>query len=520
MPKEQILVNDIVTQHRERMLNLKKYYPFFRLSEVSFSWFKDGEYADRLDMGYILMAVLRFFIEENNFKERDVTYGMYFDFMTSCIKRDFGIELSAEDNKVLADYIFDKMKNDGRPFNFEYYDPVDRVKRVSRVKLLESRIQDGTVWYSISSDGIEFYLDTKEIRDESKISVEQLLLEKMIKSSDFKGGAEVIRRINNEVDRLWSHRNKVREMLADDVFAGVEEYEKFFDTGIKWFDEEQKLFVRNKELIEGALKRAEGEKETGESDKFYRTVSQIYRLDTELKVAMNNHSRLLRACTELGIEADEAVRRAKLGRLRSRFDFRDALKTMMDNDRPDMLEFAVKPFMALNTHKTFDLSKIEDILNYHPQVQEKAEKVSQEKAESIVFEDELDEARFEANARTLTLILLEMLRGKDSFSLREYNDTVKRIFSDEIDQNGDYYAFLVHLCGKDSYTVGSDKTEDETFLEAIIQDFAGKEENGEFAGMKFRIIFPEDEAYEIDMGNGRSVTDFVIERIKNGEQKS
>ena len=55
MPKEQILVNDIVTQHRERMLNLKKYYPFFRLSEVSFSWFKDGEYADRLDMGYILM---------------------------------------------------------------------------------------------------------------------------------------------------------------------------------------------------------------------------------------------------------------------------------------------------------------------------------------------------------------------------------------------------------------------------------------------------------------------------------
>ena len=137
-----------------------------------------------------------------------------------------------------------------------------------------------------------------------------------------------------------------------------------------------------------------------------------------------------------------------------------------------------------------------------------------------MFEDELDEARFEANAGTLTLILLEMLREKDSFSLREYNDTVKRIFSDEIDQNGDYYAFLVHLCGKDSYTVGSDKTEDETFLEAIIQDFAGKEENGEFAGMKFRIIFPEDEAYEIDMGNGRSVTDFVIERVKNGEQKS
>ena len=122
MPQEHILVNDIIADHKERMLNLRKYYPFFKLSEVSFSWFKDGIY-DNLDMGYILMAVLRFFIEENNFKERDVTYQMYYDFMSACIRRDFAVTLTPEDNKVLVDYIFDKLKNDGRPFMFEYYDP-------------------------------------------------------------------------------------------------------------------------------------------------------------------------------------------------------------------------------------------------------------------------------------------------------------------------------------------------------------------------------------------------------------
>ena len=93
MPKEHILVNDIIADHRERMLNLKKYYPFFKLSEVSFSWFKDGIY-DNLDMGYILMAVLRFFIEENNFKERDVTYNMYYQFMTEFIRSDLRIALN------------------------------------------------------------------------------------------------------------------------------------------------------------------------------------------------------------------------------------------------------------------------------------------------------------------------------------------------------------------------------------------------------------------------------------------
>ena len=220
MPKEQVLVNDIIAEHRERMLNLKKYYPFFRLSEISFSWFMDGKY-DNLDMGYILMAVLRFFIEENNFKEQAVTYSRYAEFMTECLKRDFDIVLEPEDNKVLVDYIFDKLKNDGKPFSFTYYDPVDKVKKVSRVKLLESRIQDGTVWYSISSDGIEFYLDTKEIKDESKISIEQLLLEKMIQSEDFRGGTQVVMRINQEVERLWYRKNQVIELLTADVFSGM-----------------------------------------------------------------------------------------------------------------------------------------------------------------------------------------------------------------------------------------------------------------------------------------------------------
>lgn len=64
MRKEHILVNEIITDHRERMLNLKKYYPFFELAKTSFSWFMEGRYEDRLDMGYIIMAVLRFLLKK------------------------------------------------------------------------------------------------------------------------------------------------------------------------------------------------------------------------------------------------------------------------------------------------------------------------------------------------------------------------------------------------------------------------------------------------------------------------
>lgn len=231
--------------------------------------------------------------------------------MKSCILRDFGIVAGDREYKELTDFVFDKLKNDGRPFSFVYYDPVDRIKKTSRVRLLESRIEDGVVWYSISPEGIEFYLDTKEIRDESRISVEQLLLEKMIKSKDFKGGTEVIRRINEEVKRLRIKKNQVMELLTTDIFAGLDSYKEFFNTGIKWFDEEQKLFVKNKELIETALKRTENDINPVQGESF-RTGREIHRLDTELKVAMNNHSELLKACTELGIKADEIIKKANL----------------------------------------------------------------------------------------------------------------------------------------------------------------------------------------------------------------
>ena len=363
MPQENILVNDIITDHRERMLNLKKYYPFFKLSEVSFSWYKEGIY-DSLDMGYILMAVLRFFIEENNFKERDVTYSEYADFMSRCIRRDFNLNPPQGDMGVLVDYIFDKLKNDGKPFVFRYFDPVDRKKKISRVRLIESRIEDGTVWYSVSPEAIEFYLDTKEIKDESRISIEQILLEKMIKSKDFKGGTDVVRRINKEVDRLWLKKNQVMALLAADIFSGLEAYEDFFNTGIKWFDEEQKLFIKNSELISAAQKRAESDKSNDDYASYLKITGEIYQLDTELKIAMNNHLRLLSACTQLGIMADEMVKKAKLGRLRPSFDFRNALQLAMKQDDITLLGPLVRPIMGLNINKTFGIRRIEELLTY------------------------------------------------------------------------------------------------------------------------------------------------------------
>ena len=220
MALKHVMINDIIAEHSARMQNLKKYYPFFVLNETTFTQYKEGKYAF-LDMGYITMASLRFFINENNFHEKDVTYEEYEDFLRELLTRDFKLEEEPVELRELISYIFDKIKNDGRAFEFHFYDPEVRENKVARVKLIDSHIAQGTVYYTITPEGIEFYLDTKEIKDESKINVSQLLLEKMINANNFKGGIDVVRRINSQVISLIEQKEQVVKLIGVDLLEGA-----------------------------------------------------------------------------------------------------------------------------------------------------------------------------------------------------------------------------------------------------------------------------------------------------------
>lgn len=466
------MLNDIITEHRERMLNLKKYYPFFKLIDVSFSQFQEGKY-EMLDMGYIVMGILRFFIEENNFKEKDVTYPEYLEFITGLLKRDFGLIVSEAEYKEVSDYIFDKVKNDGKPFAFPYYDPVEKKKCISRMKILESTIRDHTVWYSISSDAIEFYLDTKEIKDESRISVQQLLLEKMIQTQNFQGGKEVIVRINEEVARLQRRKNEIMELLTKDVFSGIDAYEEFVHTGIRWFADEEKLFKKNKDFIEAALAKMEHAGGSGEG--YYRTLNEIYELDSQLQIAMTRHGELLKACTDMQKITEEAVRRAKLGRLRSHMDFGTLLSDMVKKDDAEVLERLLSPLFLPHIKRRFAFASLDEALTVKPEKQEQAEKIVEKKPQEIVFEDEVEEARIQKNYTFLMENLLAALAKKATFTLSEFGEAMSRLYSPEILKNADYYSFFVNLCQKQRYTVGGQMAT-ESFLDGILSEsFAAHE---------------------------------------------
>ena len=490
MAQEYTMMYDIVSQHSERMQNLKRYYPFFRLQEITLSQYKDGQYG-HLDMGYIVFAVLRFFIEENHFNDRHVTYAMYEGFMRDFLSGEYGLA-AGEDVRELTLYIFDKLCNDGRPFVYSYYDPSQKHSVEARVKLIDSHFVANELVYFVTSDAIEFYLDTKEVKDESKITTEQILLEKMIRLKNFRGGLDVIRRINGEVGRLMVRKDEVVGLLHHNVFAGVQALEDFSKTGLAWFAQEQKLFATNKELVDKALLKAETE-QLSEDGAYKYTLEDIYQLEHELKRAIRRHSHLLEACTQLQIQADEIISRAKHSRFRNVFSFDDYLDKMVSLDRTDGLEALVKPLLDMNLHKTFNLYQLDDMLDYKPDEQEKGEVVGSGREQQYVYEDDVAEERIATNFDIFLKVLFEQLMSRGSFDLKFLNHMYEMKFTDNILKNGDYYAYIVHLSQKKEYDLDAIKKAQDTFLEGIIARYLEKRGGHDFDGLRFDLEFIPEE---------------------------
>lgn len=512
MALKHMMINDIISEHSARMQNLKKYYPFFVLCDTTFSQYRDGKYSF-LDMGYITMASLRFFINENNFHEKDITYEEYEHFLRELLKRDFGVDEEEADEKQLVLYIFDKLKNDGRAFEFKFYDPETKSSKIARVKLIDSRVEEGAVYYYITSEGIEFYLDTKEIKDESKINISQILLEKMINSNNFKGGIDVVKRINSQVKQLSLEKEGVLKLLGVDVFEGTKAYERYMETTAKWFNDEQKLFAKNKALVDKAIERAAYEKSGGGSTALRsRALEDISSLETELKKTIYNHSQLISETMELTKLADSIISRAKLRKLRPVFDFRQMLTRMMEKDRPEDMEHVLMPFFSPKLTKSFSVRSIDNMLLLKADDRENGEKLEKHKLDpDFEYEDEILDRKIGQNFYMMFMELLDQIKKWKRIDLKQFNGILEIKFGDEIYKNRDYYSFLIHLAGKKAYNIGKMLEKQETMLEEIVAGHMKDEDITTFKELSFSIDMNSDEVINL-IPEDTYVTNMVFNR--------
>lgn len=497
-----ILTNDIIKNHTERMLNLRKFYPFFSILQSGISApSESGDVA--IDMGYITLAVLRYLINENNFNEREVTRPEVRRFLAEILTRDYELTMSKSEMENLTDSIFDKLTNGGKAFEISFFDPADRKTKIIRVRLIEANVHESEVTYSITEEGIEFYLSTKEMKDESRISTDQLLLEKLIKAENYSGGIDVISRINLEVSSLHKKRDEAVALLLSDVHAGTAAVDDFMASTSRWFEEERKSFTKSRELVDKAASRLDRSSNG-------KAVRDITRLETLLKQAIDNHSRLIKASAELSRFADEMVSRKKMQILRNTFDFEEALSSLEKVDAPDRLAALISPLLTPKCEKSFQISMIDSIVLKKINQDDVTEKVEHQAADlSFRYEDEILSEQTGRNFAMLFRELLERLEKWDKLTLREYNAILEMKFTGDIYKNRDYFAYLVHLSEKDNYSIRGMLEQQETFLEELAVKYMTDADKERFADLRFRLVFGDEEVTIEES----SVTDITFERM-------
>ena len=68
------------------------------------------------------------------------------------------------------------------------------------------------------------------------------------------------------------------------------------------------------------------------------------------------------------------------------------------------------------------------------------------------------------------------LNKSDILTLGEFNNIMSEAYGEAVLNNADYYSFFVNLCQKDSYVIGGDNMQSETFLDDILKEgFEGSE---------------------------------------------
>ena len=331
----------------------------------------------------------------------------------------------------------------------------------------------------------------------------------MIRSENFAGGIEVVKRINNEVGKLSLKKKEVLDLLGYDVFAGAKASEEYMATVAKWFEEESKLFEKNRALIDKAYSKANSESGSV-------VLKEIHKLDTELKKTIIRHGELIRETIELQNIADEMIGRAKLRKLRPVFQFRDALQKAMKQDRADRLGMLMAPLFMPKLTKSFAVESVDRMLESKADNADYGEKIEKKQVDAdYVYEDELEEERIGENFGRLFEELLEQLWKHGKTTLPELMAIYEIKFGKEIYRNGDVYSFLVHLAQKNRYEFKHMQDKQDTFLEGIVMSRLSVEKKDKYGNMVFEIFF--DVGNILNFGDTKdesfSITDMRFETV-------
>lgn len=311
-----------------------------------------------------LVMLVLCFIMEKSLVEETCTKNDVANFIRRLDAEYLKKNISDEEYLPIVEYIIkDCLQNSGIPHYFSTYNfEANREEKIN-VKLIDDkRISMGTenvYTYYMTPQGYKFMFNTLEIEDALKVSIEQFKLNLSIKKRNFnaaRNNADSLFNISKtQIQRINYFIKRVKEDIGN---AGIEEYEKIYNSTFSSIDEQKEGYANLYELI-GRVENSivESNNNGVEREAIRKEIEDVSYIKNRLKFIINEQSNLLLKQQQLQKIYNEAVDNILFIGFENRLDFEDVIIKRFE-ENPDLsypLIKILRPLFMPDTNKFFNI---------------------------------------------------------------------------------------------------------------------------------------------------------------------
>ncbi|WP_321416538.1 hypothetical protein [uncultured Methanomethylovorans sp.] len=462
----------------ERLRRLKNSFPFFKLYLYS----KEKKYP--YDVPYIAIDILTLLIEEGTLRGHSLPMERIEEHIEQILAE---IYPSHEYNtKEVTRLVLELLETDrnGSTYLFEHVNPIGKEPSHYNVSLIRYNIS--TKGYDMTDDGLDFMISTKELPEESRISIGLILFKKQIEKGSFASALNTIQELNLNVMRK---KELKQELLKKMLYRGtgiVESCSKYTKEVYDQLNEEEELFEEVRKSLHAIIKYQDGSEVTRGSglNLSKEDLDVLNKIDPELNHGYGLHSGLLKDFTSFSEEADKIMKSRIKSCFNMKWRFRETLESNVRMNRAnDAHIIGMQPLFLPRVPQHFSIFKI-----FEPQIVSRKKETIEETqtknewSKSKLLDDMVKE-RQRNNFRIYGYCLLDILVQRNGESdLQTYLKHIDGTLGTDALYNIDLIPFLLELNNRSQ---DSDPKDNNNLFQThfYLQDYENIEnEDDEIAG--------------------------------------
>lgn len=413
-----------------------------------------------LPISSIILAILEHLTIEGSLKNRGVPFDEIKLFLQKVLVKGYDINFGPEELEEFTVYILKKITNDGSAYEYEYFNTKTNGREIAYIRYIISKLDrysHGVLFY-ITTEGMELLLNTKEVADEYKISMQTVLLQKMIRTNNLEDVLRTVKNINAEIKRQINKKQDLIETLQYAPEEKFNEYLIYKETSIRILKEDDGQLEQVKMSIHkyeedflNNINKKELSKEKEEHIKRY-----IHRINRELDLCLSNHHDLLNETVKL-IDRLPTIQRNRLQRLfSSNFNIEEKVNLFIKNNDTNNLKYIIQPLLKPNISKIFNINKLDAMFTYKNKI-EKVEEDTRKELDlglAVTFDSEIDE-RMDDNYTFYMRNLLIFAKEYKKTDLTAFINYISNTHGQMPLLNSDFIPFVKDLLTIDEYSYKS-----------------------------------------------------------------